>query len=78
MVPPKRRQTLSWVVQKFSQYQSDRVIVVADEIATKSGTHYVTNFALILLSLEEEHAVLPEIAVQEHAKKNASCGLGPG
>ena len=32
----------------------------------------------IVLSLEEEHAVLPEIAVQEHAKKNASCGLGQG
>ena len=32
----------------------------------------------IALSLEEDHAVLPEIAVQEHAKKNASCGLGQG
>ena len=32
----------------------------------------------IVLILEEEHAVFPEIAVQEHAKKNASCGLGLG
>ena len=32
----------------------------------------------IALSLEENHAVLPEIAVQEHAKKIANCGLGPG
>ena len=29
-------------------------------------------------SLEEDHDVLPEIAAQEHTKKNASCGLGPG
>ena len=32
----------------------------------------------IVLSLEEDYAVLPEIAVQEHAKRNASFGLGPG
>ena len=32
----------------------------------------------IVLSLEEDLAALPEIAVQEHAKKSASCGLGPG
>ena len=32
----------------------------------------------IALSLEKDHAVLPEIAEQDHAKKNASCGLGPG
>ena len=32
----------------------------------------------IVLSIEEGHAIFPEIAVQEHAKKNASCGLGPG
>ena len=30
----------------------------------------------IVLCLEEDHAVLPEIAVQEHAKKNTSCSLG--
>ena len=29
-------------------------------------------------SLEEDHAVLPEIAVQEHAKESTSCGLDPG
>ena len=29
------------------------------------------------LSLEEDHAILPEIAVQEHAKNNASSSLGP-
>ena len=33
---------------------------------------------IIALSLKEDHAVLSEIAVQEHTKKNASCGLGPG
>ena len=32
----------------------------------------------IVFSMEEDHAVLPEIAVQEHAKKNVSCGLGSG
>ena len=53
--------------------------MVADEIATKSGTHYVKcGFQKIALSLEEDYAILPEIAVQEHAKKNASCGLSPG
>ena len=31
----------------------------------------------MVLSLEEDHAVLPEISVQENAEKNASCALGP-
>ena len=31
----------------------------------------------VALSLEKDHAILHEIAVQKHAEKNASFGLGP-
>ena len=44
--------------------------MVVDEIATKSGTHMSeVGLKKIVLSLEEDHGVLPEIAVQEHAER---------
>ena len=51
--------------------------MVADEIASRKRTMSDVSLKKIVLSLEEDHAILPEIAVQEHAKKNASCGTSP-
>ena len=50
---------------------------MADKTAAKSGMHYVKcRFQKNCAQSRNDHAILPEVAVQERAKKNESCSLG--